>query len=179
MALAERIERAEVQLIAAATEAARRRTRGAGGEFAIEVAGGVASFAGPDSPFTKVAGLGFDGVPSEADLHMLEGAYARVGAALQVKVSSLADPRILAALAERGYRLLSFENVLGRDLTALPDLPQPGGVEVSTSSEGEFDLWLHVIVEGVTHPDDHGVPAQEHFNRQELLVSCDPGSIIF
>jgi L-ascorbate metabolism protein UlaG (beta-lactamase superfamily) len=65
-ALAGRIERAEAQLIAAASEAARRRAGTAG--FVIPVAGGVASFAGDTSPFNKVAGLGFGGVPDAAAL---------------------------------------------------------------------------------------------------------------
>src|SRR5215467_4099964 len=46
-ALAGRIERAEAQLIAEASEAARRRTEAAG--FVIPIAGGVASFAGQGS----------------------------------------------------------------------------------------------------------------------------------
>ena len=60
--LAERIERVEAQLIAEASEAARRRTGGGPG-FVIPLAGGVASFAEEGSPFNKVAGLGFGGVP--------------------------------------------------------------------------------------------------------------------
>jgi hypothetical protein len=53
-----RIERAEAQLIAGASEAARRRGADAAG-FVIPIAGGVASFAEQGSPFNKVAGLGF------------------------------------------------------------------------------------------------------------------------
>jgi hypothetical protein len=44
--------------------------------FAIGIAEGLASFAGRSSPVTKVAGLGFGGVPAAADLEWLEGAYA-------------------------------------------------------------------------------------------------------
>jgi hypothetical protein len=66
-ALAERIERAEVGLIAGACEAARRRRPEAEG-FAIPVAGGLAAFAEDGSPFNKVAGLGFGGVPGAAAL---------------------------------------------------------------------------------------------------------------
>ena len=61
-AMARRIERAEAQFIAKASEAAhRRRADGAG--FLIPVAGGVASFAEAGSPYNKVSGLGFGGVP--------------------------------------------------------------------------------------------------------------------
>lgn len=65
--LAERIERIETQLVATASEAAHRRSAGAAG-FVIPIAGGVASFAEQGSPFNKVAGLGFGGVPSATDL---------------------------------------------------------------------------------------------------------------
>lgn len=65
-ALAERIERAEAQLTTEASQAARRRAGTAG--FVIPVCGGVASFAEQGSPFNKVAGLGFDGVPGAAAL---------------------------------------------------------------------------------------------------------------
>lgn len=61
-ALAGRIERVEVQLVAQSSEAARRRRADAAG-FVIPISGGVASFAEEGSPFNKVAGLGFGGVP--------------------------------------------------------------------------------------------------------------------
>ena len=64
-ALAGRIERVEAQLVAQGSEAARRRRADTAG-FAIPIAGGVASFAEEGSPFNKVAGLGFGGVPGAA-----------------------------------------------------------------------------------------------------------------
>src|SRR4249920_2459096 len=73
-ALAGRIERAEAQLIAKAGEAARRRGGDTAG-FVLQVAGGVASFAEEGSPFNKVAGLGFGGVPSAAALDQIERAF--------------------------------------------------------------------------------------------------------
>ena len=63
IALAERIERAEAELIALASKAANRRRTDTSG-FVIPIAGGVASFAEEGSPFNKVAGLGFGGVLS-------------------------------------------------------------------------------------------------------------------
>ena len=64
--LAARIERAEAQLIACVGAATRRRTNSDG--FAIPIAGGLASFAEPGSPYNKVVGLGFGGVPSATAL---------------------------------------------------------------------------------------------------------------
>ena len=111
-AMARRIERAEAQFIAKASEAAhRRRADGAG--FVIPVAGGVASFAEAGSPYNKVAGLGFGGVPSPAAWDEIEWAYAALGAPVQVELAHLADPAIGALLTGRGYRLILFDNVLG------------------------------------------------------------------
>src|SRR6266496_2521871 len=101
-ALAGRIERAEAQLIARASEAARRRRAGAAG-FVIPVAGGVASFAAEGSPFNKVAGLGFGGVPGAAALGEIERAFAACGAPVQIELAHLADPATGALAAERDF----------------------------------------------------------------------------
>ena len=61
-ALAARVEWAEARLIALVGAATRRRTGSADG-FAIPIAGGMASFAEKGSPYNKVVGLGFGGVP--------------------------------------------------------------------------------------------------------------------
>src|SRR5215469_16220609 len=119
IALARRIEQAEAQLIAEASRAARRRRADTAG-FVIPVAGGVASFAEHASPFNKVAGLGFGGVPSAAALEDIERAFAAFGAPVQIELAHLADPAIGVLLTERGYQLQSFENVLGLALTGTP-----------------------------------------------------------
>ncbi len=98
-ALAERIERVDVQLVTKASEAAHRRRPGGSG-FLIPVAGGVASFAEEGSPFNKVAGLGFGGVPDAAALDEIERAFAACHAPVQVELPHLADPAI-GALPER------------------------------------------------------------------------------
>ena len=84
-ALAARIERAEAALIAKAADAS------AAG-FVKPIAGGVATFAGPDSPFNKVAGLGFGGVPSAAALDEVEAAFAARGAPVQIELAHLGVP---------------------------------------------------------------------------------------
>ena len=114
-ALAERIERVETQLITTATEAARRRGAPA---FVMPIAGGAACYAEDGSPMNKVVGLGFGGTPTGEAVDEIEQAFAAQGTATQVELSTLADPAIGAALTGRGYRLVSFENVLGRLLDA-------------------------------------------------------------
>lgn len=164
-ALAERIERAEARLIARSGEAARRRA-GSGG-FVLPVAGGVATFADGGSPFNKVAGLGFHGVPGAAALEEIERAFAACGSPVQVELAHLADPAVGALLTERGYRLVSFENVLGRALES-ERRPLPSGIEVRPSGDEEFEAWIDVVAEGFAHPDEQGVPSHEEFPREVI-----------
>ena len=166
-ALAGRIERAETQLIAQAGEAARRR-RGDAAGFVIEVCGGVACFAEAGSPFNKVAGLGFGGVPGAAALGEIEQAFAACGAPVQVELAHLGDPAIGTVLTGRGYRLVSFENVLGLALGGQPERVTPPGVEVRPSGDDELGPWLDVVVDGVAHPDPQGVPSHEEFPREVI-----------
>ena len=166
-AMARRIERAEAQFIARASEAAhRRRADGAG--FVIPVAGGVASFAEAGSPYNKVAGLGFGGVPGPAAWDEIEWAYAALGAPVQVELAHLADPAIGALLAGRGYRLILFDNVLGLVLRGEPERVTPLGVEVRPSGEEEFEAWLNVVLEGFAHPDTQGVPLHDELPREVI-----------
>jgi ribosomal protein S18 acetylase RimI-like enzyme len=164
-ALAARIERAEAGLTARASEAAQRR---GGAGFVVPLAGAVASFAEPDSPFNKVSGLGFGGVPGPAELDEIEEAFVSRGAPVQVELASLADPAIGAVLTGRGYRLVSFENVLGLPLAGPPGRVTPPGVEVRPSGDEEFETWLAVVTEGVAHPDSEGVPSHEEFSREAV-----------
>jgi GNAT superfamily N-acetyltransferase len=166
-ALAARIERVEADLMAASSQSARRRLGDAAG-FVIPIAGGVACFAGPDSPFNKLAGLGFAGEPSAAALDEVERAYAEHGGHVSVELSNLALPVIASRLTERGYRLVSYENVLGRAIERAPQRVTPPGVEVRASGDGEFDAWLDIIVDGFAHPDEQGVASHEDFPREVI-----------
>src|SRR6185369_17858315 len=143
--------------------AGRRRANTAG--FVFPVAGGVASFAEEGSPFNKVAGLGFDGVPSAAALDEIEEAFHALGAPVQVELAHLADPAIGALLTDRGYRLESFENVLGLALHDEPERVAPPGIEIRPSGDDEFDTWLDLAADAVAHPDSQGVPWHEEFPR--------------
>jgi GNAT superfamily N-acetyltransferase len=165
-ALAARIERAEAVLMAKTVEAARRRSVPAA--FATPIAGGVATFAEPGSPFNKVVGLGFGGAPGDSALDEIERLFAAVGAPVQIELAHLGDPAVGAALTDRGYRLVSFENVLGRSIDGARDQTSPPGIEVRLSGEDEFEAWLAVVADGFAHPDTEGVPSHEDFSRAEL-----------
>ncbi|MBF6328879.1 GNAT family N-acetyltransferase [Nocardia transvalensis] len=166
-ALAARIERAEIGLITKAAEAALRRRPDVAG-FVRPLAGGAACYAEAGSPLNKVVGLGFGGVPSAADLDDVERAFAERDTPVQVELAHLADPEIAARLTGHGYRLISFENVLGLALRTGRDRITPPGVEVSISTEDEFGSWLDVVTEGFAHPDTEGLPSHEEFPREIL-----------
>jgi len=168
--LAARIERVEAQLIEAAARAAHRRT-GIGKGFVIPIAGGLASFADDDSPFNKVVGLGFDGVPAAAQLDEIESAYAKCDAPVQIELSHLADPGIGPLLCDRGYRLEAFENVLGLALEDpyTPDMPDT--IEIRPSGDDEFDAWLELMADAVAVQDTQGVAWREEFPRDIYLAA--------
>jgi GNAT superfamily N-acetyltransferase len=174
VALAARIERVEAQLVAAASRAAHHRVTllgiGTPG-FVIPVCGGVASFADDGSPFNKVAGLGFAGLPGDAELAEVERAFTERGAPVQVELAHLADPDVGARLTGRGYRLESFENVLGRALDRVLEPVSPAGVSVRTGGDDEFDRWLDVVADAVAHPDPQGVPWHDEFPREVYLAA--------
>jgi GNAT superfamily N-acetyltransferase len=166
-ALARRIERADAALIAAASEAARRRGARPPG-FVIPLAGGVASFADADSPFNKVAGLGFAGAPALGELDEVERRFGACGAAVQVELSNLADPEVGAQLTERGYRLVSYENVLGIAISEPAEQVPPADVRIRRSGDEEFASWLDVVTTGFAYGDDQGVPSHEDLPREAL-----------
>jgi GNAT superfamily N-acetyltransferase len=166
-ALARRIERADAALIAAGSEAARRRGARPPG-FVMPLAGGVASFADADSPFNKVAGLGFAGAPALGELDEVERRFGACGAAVQVELSNLADPEVGAQLTERGYRLVSYENVLGIAISEPAEQVPPADVRIRRSGDEEFASWLDVVTTGFAYGDDQGVPSHEDFPREAL-----------
>ncbi|MFB8005277.1 GNAT family N-acetyltransferase [Nocardia sp. NPDC056000] len=163
--LGARIERVETGLIATGSAAANARLGGEAG-FVIPIGGGVASFADMGSPLNKVAGLGFAGVPDADEFDAVEKQFAVRDTPVQVELAHLGDPGIAELLTGRGYRLISFENVLGIDLTDAPEPVTPAGVEVRASGTGEFDIWLDIIADGFAHPDTQGVASHEEFPRE-------------
>ena len=170
IALARRIESAEARLSEGVARLVARARPGSRA-FAEAVAGGVAVYGGPGSPFNKLIGAGFDGPPDEARLAAVEAGFFERGSPVQAEVATLASPSFHAALTRRGYVLRGFENVLGRTL----DADQAGadaitGVDVSPCGPGEFALWLDVVVTGFEHPDATGAGSNVSAPPRDALV---------
>lgn len=164
--LAARIEAADVELLDACAQAAERR--GAPGVIRQRLAGGIATWTESGSPLCKVAGLGFDGIPTQAELAEVEAAFEARDTPVQVELSSLADPGVAALLAERGYRYIGCENLLARSLDPSSVAPPAGAIEVRESPLEDLDLWLDVVVTGFASPDARGVASHESFPRDAL-----------
>ena len=167
-ALAERIERVEVQLVTEASPGGPPPQRRTGASSSPSPA---ASRASPSRArrSTRSRGSASRGVPDTAALDEIERAFAACDAPVQVELPHLADPAIGALLTGRGYRLESFENVLGRALRDEPERVTPPGVEVRRSGDDEFDAWLDVAADAVAQPDTQGVPWHEEFPRDVYI----------
>ncbi len=166
--LAARIERAEARLLSDGIARVARQVGERGDVLTRPFAGGHVAFAEPGSPLNKVAGLGFDGMPTEAELAEVEEAFGRRECPVRVELSSLADPSLGALLTRRGYVLEGFEDVLGLRLPAA-DLPEvAAGILVRPSGPEELETWLDVTVSGFLVPDEQGVPSSETFEAEVL-----------
>jgi ribosomal protein S18 acetylase RimI-like enzyme len=169
VALVARIEAAERDYVASCARASSVDA------IVTPLAGGVALWAGDDSPLNKVAGLGFAGPLAPADEAALaehERRLAERGAAVQVELAALADPSLGPLLSRRGYALVGFENVLGRRLDALDDAAQARADDPAIdlclcASEADDAAWLEAAVLGFTAPDVDG-PAHEAFDGDAL-----------
>jgi hypothetical protein len=132
--LARRLESAEAAN-------ARGCSSGPGADF-LDVAGGCAIFVGAHSPLTQAVGLGLCAPVSAAEIQALETFFRSRGAKVVVDLCPLADPGLLQALADRGYRATAFNNVLVKRLAGLEiGLTR----RVRRAIAGEGDLWSHTV----------------------------------
>jgi GNAT superfamily N-acetyltransferase len=163
--LAARIDRVELALILAMTEAMRQ----AGVPVQTWPVGGTVAVLGePGSPSNKVIALGFDGLPAADELDALERGHASAGVRVQVELSTLANPEVARLLTSRGYELIGFENVLARRLADVPDVVK-GAIVVSEVRGNESAEWMRALTDAFMHPDVFdGPPSHESFNRAEL-----------
>ena len=161
VALARRIEAAEVRLSLAMADVVRRS--GHDDAFAIGIGSGAAVYCGPGEPMTKVIGVGIAEPLDEAAIDAIEAAFAPTGVHPGVEMATLCDFASIRLLEDRGYRLQRIEMVHGRDLTR-PTLidPPSGGIRVV---RGHDDLWARISVGGFAAPnvvDGRDAPAEAY-----------------
>jgi ribosomal protein S18 acetylase RimI-like enzyme len=159
-ALAARIDRAEARMCAEFARLVAERAPDS--RVAVTpIAGGLAVYAGPGAPINKVIGLGLGDTLEESSLAAVEAEWASRGEPVRVELSTLDDGAVARMLTARGYRLLGFENVLGRSLgadeTGAPSVP---GLTMHNLSPVDVDLWIEVTVEGFAHADEGPLPTE-------------------
>jgi GNAT superfamily N-acetyltransferase len=113
------------------------------------IGGGIALFAGPDSPVTQAIGVGLHGEVSDADLDDLTDFFLSRGAPAAAEVCPLVDMKLYERFAARGYRLLEVSDVLYLELehgVAFGELPR--GVTVRAIEPHELKLWTATVAQG-------------------------------
>jgi len=121
-------------------------------------------------PFDKVIGLGFAPVDWEAFERFEAAALAR-GRRVVVEHATLADYAVAERLTGRGYRLVGFEDVLGRRLDAVAP-PLSSSIDVVEVGDEELAAWAEVVAVGFAAPDtdDDGPGALEVFDPRTLVA---------
>lgn len=119
------------------------------GAAAEEIAGGIAVYAGIDSPVTQALGVGLDGPVSEAELDRLEKFFRSRGAATAIELCPFAGIPLYEALAKREFRLIEVSNVLFRELASGDDFPPPApGVAVRPALPEDGKLFTQTVAQG-------------------------------
>ena len=164
LALARRIEAAEA--------GNARDCIAAHARAVLEINGGIAVFAGRDSPSTQVVGIGLNGTVSDADLDRMEAFFHARAARVNIDLCPLADPVLLDRLAARGYRPAEFNNVLVREMAAF----EAGQALKSRRIEtGEAELWSRIVGEGFFNSAELS-PEELNVGRAICAV---PGVLVF
>lgn len=114
-----------------------------------EIAGGIAVYAGIDSPVTQALGVGLNGPASDAELDRLESFYHSRGASTAIELCPFAGIPLYEALAKREYRLVEVSNVLFRDLNHGDSFPAPPpDVVVRPALPEDEKLFTHTVAQG-------------------------------
>jgi hypothetical protein len=137
-ALARRIERAEA-------ENARGCTAAQPGAAWMEVAGGIAVFAGADSPLSQAVGMGLTGPVTQDELCAMEAFFHERGGRPAIDLCPLADPTLVELLARHEYCTTQFNNVMVKRLAGMEIALTP---RVRRGLQDEVDLWSHTVGRG-------------------------------
>src|SRR5262249_54581994 len=103
-----------------------------------------------------------------------EREFAERKCPVQVEIAHLVDDGLSAVFTGRGYRPVSFENVLGRPLGGPVAPPRLDGIEGSPSPPGDEAASLDPMADPVAVPDTEGLPAHEEFPR-DVVINAERG----
>jgi GNAT superfamily N-acetyltransferase len=164
--LARRMEMAEAHAGRECAEACHRLHP----EFPVaveEIAGGIAVFAGVDSPVTQAIGVGLHGAVSDTELDALGEFFHSRKAPAAIELCPLVEMSLYEKFAARNYRLLEVSNVLLLDdLKAARIYDKlPPGVTVRVATPEESRLWTLTVAQGFA----------EHFPVTQAMLDLMEG----
>src|SRR5689334_2597709 len=111
--LAQRLETAEAIDAAGCAEAQCKVDSSCDAEVK-PIAGGVAVYCGSESPLTHSVGVGMHGPVAAEELDELEAFFRDRGALVTIDLCPHSDSGLRELLADRGYRILEFINIMVR-----------------------------------------------------------------
>lgn len=171
LALAQRLERAEVLATVAYVEArqALQPSVGAGWLFSDGV---HAVFDGPTSPLTQTFGLGAFQEPTTETLEQLERFFSSRGVATAHEVSCLASPATWQCLSARGYTPIEASTVLIRPAVC-PPLPKSTQLQARLIRPEEAPTWCRIMTAGLASESAELATAVE--NLAPAMARSDGG----
>ncbi len=167
--LAARIDRAEARMCAEFAHLVGSRLPGAR-VTTLPLAGGLAVYAGPGAPMNKVIGVGLGDTLDAGALAEVEAEWESRREPVRVELSTLDDGAAARLLTARGYRLLGFENVLGRRIDARGAVSGDRPARRScTIGDEDLERWIQIMLDAFAQPDAGPLPTEEH-QRDELAA---------
>ena len=174
LALARRLEAEKARGQVAHTEAFQQIYPGQGGAV-LPIGDGSLTYQGPDSPISRVVGLGMTGPVTPVLLDQAEAFFEARGVRTRVDLSPFSDRSLWQLVGDRGYKPAWFLNVLIRPV--LPedmDLPAlPAGVAVHPIAPEERAMWAGLVSVGFGGSTlEPGVPNIAYTNTFTKDVTC-------
>jgi GNAT superfamily N-acetyltransferase len=115
-----------------------------------EIGGGVAVFAGVDSPVTQAVGVGLGKAVTDEDLDRLGDFFLIRNAPAAIELCPLVEMSLYEKFAARGYRLLEVSNVLIREIASAGEMApaSPPDVTARRALREEAKLWTSTVAQG-------------------------------
>jgi GNAT superfamily N-acetyltransferase len=133
----------------------------------LSVAGGVAVYAGPDSPYNRAVGIGLRGPVSEAEFEQMEDFVANYSMTPKVSLCPLVDRSLLGHLSRAGYRVDMFMHTWVREISPVEDFHLPKGIIICPASYDEANLWVRVAFKG-------GLDSEEAEPGRSAVIAAYP-----
>jgi GNAT superfamily N-acetyltransferase len=125
----------------------------------LEIGGGVAVFAGANSPLTHALGIGVNGPMSPEEFNRMESFFTQRGSDSIIDLCPMADPSVLEQVNKRNYRVIEFNNLMLKRLSP-EDLAEsmPTELGIEDVEPNEYAEWCRLTLRGFTGldqpPDD-------------------------